>query len=123
MNRDELYGSARWAEAEEIAAAGLHDPKGLYFGQSAGGKPLRLPFDMPLITFGGAGSGKGRDIILHNVLTHPGHMFITDPKGELAAVATQGQGTRGKAAYCINPYCTQGRPGACLPTPSIRSMY
>ena len=58
----ELY-TARWAWADEIAAAGLHNPDGLYFGQTAEGLPLRLASDMPLITFGGTGSGKGRDVL------------------------------------------------------------
>jgi type IV secretion system protein VirD4 len=59
---------------------------------------------MPLITFAGSGSGKGRDVILHNVLAHDGHFFVTDPKGELAAVSLHSLHSRGKHGYCINPF-------------------
>lgn len=104
VKRDSLYGEATWASPSAIKAAGLHKPGGLYFGETETGLPLHLSGDKPLITFGGSGSGKGRDVILHNLMTYPGHLFVNDPKGELAAVALHGHVRQDKHAYCINPF-------------------
>jgi type IV secretion system protein VirD4 len=102
--RDTLYGSAKWADDAEITAAGLHRAGGLYFGETVVGNPLLIGGDMPLITFAGSGSGKGRDVILHNILAHKGHFFVTDPKGELAAVSLHSLHLQGKHGFCINPF-------------------
>lgn len=102
--RETLYGSAQWADDAAIAAAGLHRAGGLYFGETVNGNPLFLGGDMPLITFAGSGSGKGRDVILHNILAHDGHFFVTDPKGELAAVSLHCLHSQGKQGFCINPF-------------------
>ncbi|MFA6016282.1 MAG: type IV secretory system conjugative DNA transfer family protein [Gallionellaceae bacterium] len=104
MTRDTLYGSADWALPDAIANAGLHASGGLYFGETAAGNALYLDGDMPLITFAGSGSGKGRDVILHNILEYAGHLFVNDPKGELAAVSLHSQHLQDKQAYCINPF-------------------
>lgn len=102
--RETLYGSAKWASDADITGAGLHRAGGLYFGETINGNPLYLDGDMPLITFAGSGSGKGRDVILHNILTHNGHFFVTDPKGELAAVSLHSLHLQGKHGFCINPF-------------------
>lgn len=102
--RETLYGSAEWATDAAIAAAGLHRAGGLYFGETVNGNPLFLDGDMPLITFAGSGSGKGRDVILHNILANDGHFFVTDPKGELAAVSLHSLHFQGKHGFCVNPF-------------------
>ena len=60
------FGSARWASPEDIARAGLHGSFGPFLGY-VGDRPLRLPGDAPIITFGGAGSGKLRDVLAYNM--------------------------------------------------------
>lgn len=112
------FGSARWATPEDIARAGLHGGSDPFLGYM-GDRPLRLPGDAPIITFGGAGSGKLRDVLAYNlcglrdrkgVWHAPRRMLINDPRGELAAVSIGNQIRMGKAAYCINPYGLHGLP-------------
>lgn len=106
------FGSARWAPPEEIARAGLHSPSGPFMGY-LDTRPLRLAGDAPVITFGGAGSGKLRDVLAYNLCgvrdrhgawSAPRRMIINDPRGELAAISLGNQIRLGKAAYCINPF-------------------
>ena len=56
------FGSAHWATTNQIEHAGLYRNSGPFMG-FAGQRPLRLPGDAPIITFGGAGSGKLRDVL------------------------------------------------------------
>lgn len=111
------FGSARWSRLGEIAGAGLNGPKGPFIGYA--GQAMRLPGDAPMITFGGAGSGKLRDVLAYNlcgmqdrqgVWHAPRRMLINDPRGELAAISIGNQVRLGKAAYCINPFGLHGLP-------------
>ena len=104
MNRETLYGSAQWATAAELKAAGLHKPPGLHFGFGPDGSPLWLDGDAPLFTAAGAGSGKGTTIIIPSILTYPKPLFVLDPKGENAALTIHHQAKLKKDAYCINPW-------------------
>jgi type IV secretion system protein VirD4 len=72
-----------------------------------------------LITIGGAGSGKLRDLLAYNLcgirIGHrrynaPERMLINDPRGELAAISLHNQVRFGKAAFCINPFGLHGMP-------------
>lgn len=112
------FGSARWATGAEIARAGLHGTSGPFIGY-LNGRPLRLAGDSPIITFGGAGSGKLRDVLAYNLCGvrdrkgawhAPRRMLINDPRGELAAISIGNQARLGKAAYCINPFGLHGLP-------------
>lgn len=83
------------------------------------GQPLHLAGDAPLITFGGAGSGKLTKVLAYNLCGYrdskgqwhaPGSMLVNDPRGELAAISIGNQIRFGKAAYCINPFGLHGLP-------------
>lgn len=104
MNRETLYGSARWATPEQLKAAGLLKPPGLHFGFDQEHHPLWLDGDAPLFTAAGSGSGKGTTIIIPAILTCRTPLFILDPKGENAALTLHNQARLGKDAYCINPW-------------------
>lgn len=112
------FGSARWASDEEVSRSGLFGSKGPFLGFLRQA-PIRLPGDSPLITFGGAGSGKLRDVLAYNLCGAPDRagrwhiprrVLINDPRGELAAISIHNQIRFGKAAYCINPYGLHGLP-------------
>ena len=112
------FGSAAWMAPEAAWRAGLIGRKGPFLGYK-GKSPLRLAGDAPLITFGGAGSGKLRDVLAYNlcgvrdrggVWHAPRRMLVNDPRGELAAISIHNQIRFGKAAYCINPYGLHGLP-------------
>lgn len=113
-------GSAGWPRESDFHRAGLFRHSGVQLGYS-GPSPrqqLRLDGDS-IITFGGAGTGKLRDIIAYNVCgcrnakgiwTAPPRMLINDPRGELAAISIHNQIRFQKAAYCINPFGLHGLP-------------
>ena len=106
MDRETLYGSAEWATAGSLDAAGLYRSAalGLHFGFGPDGSPLWLEGDAPLFTAAGSGSGKGTTVIIPALLTYAGRLFVLDPKGENAALTLHHQATLGKKAYCINPW-------------------
>jgi len=82
-NEEFRYGSARWADYDELVRAGMFDRAGLPIGYFDN-RLLRFESDAPRLTIGGAGSGKLRDI-LGEVLCRPCDlsMAILDPRGEL----------------------------------------
>lgn len=122
MNRDTLHGSAAWATAAEIAAAGLCRPPGLLFGHGPDGAALWLDGDAPILTAAGAGSGKGTSVIVPAILDYPGPLFVFDPKGENAALTLHHQHKLGKDAYCINPFGLHRGPPWFLPMHNVNPL-
>lgn len=75
------YGSARWAEPEEIKAAGLLGPDGVLLGRL---ERDYLRHDGPehVLCFAPTRSGKGVGLVVPTLLTWPGSTIIHDIKGE-----------------------------------------
>ena len=121
FNEEFRFGSADWATGADVACAGLYDEPGPVLGY-VGSRPVMLDGDAPMITIGGAGSGKLRDLLAYSLCgvrlddaVRPGwyappRMFINDPRGELAAISIGNQVRFGKVAYCINPFGLHGLP-------------
>ncbi|HBO5639745.1 TraM recognition domain-containing protein [Pseudomonas aeruginosa] len=112
------FGSAAWATCGDVAGAGLFDCPGPFIGYGAD-RPMMLDGDAPMITSGGAGSGKLRDLLAYNLCgfqlgehgwVTPPRILVNDPRGELAAISIGSQVRFGKAAYCINPFRLHGLP-------------
>ena len=75
------YGSARWAEHDEVERAGLLGPDGVVLGK------LRhdyLRHDGPehVLCFAPTRSGKGVGLVVPSLLTWPGSAIVHDIKGE-----------------------------------------
>ena len=68
FNEQYRFGSAGWADERLIRSAGLLAGRGLPVG-FMGRKSLHLEGDAPLITFGGAGTGKLTTVIGHILCT------------------------------------------------------
>jgi len=77
----ETYGSARWAEKEEVKAAGLLDPDGVVLGRY---ERDYLRHDGPehVLCFAPTRSGKGVGLVVPSLLTWPGSAIVHDIKGE-----------------------------------------
>ncbi|MGD1888357.1 MAG: type IV secretory system conjugative DNA transfer family protein [Cohaesibacteraceae bacterium] len=116
FNEEYRFGSARWANRHELRRARLFERKGLPIGYYTG-QPLYLDGDAPMITIGGAGSGKFRDLLGYVVCNSPGeNMIINDPRGEANAVSRGIHGPNGDYAYSWNPMSIAGLPShACNP--------
>lgn len=112
------FGSAAFAAEPNIYRAGLLAPAGPLLGY-VNDAALRVNGDAPIITIGGAGSGKLRDVLAYNVCGArlqdgswhaPMRVLVNDPRGELAAISIQNHVRFGRPAYCINPFGLHGLP-------------
>ncbi|MFG1283190.1 conjugal transfer protein TraG [Xanthobacter autotrophicus] len=79
--RVETYGSARWAEPDEIRSAGLLGPDGVVLGRH-GGDYLRHDGPEHVLCFAPTRSGKGVGLVVPSLLTWPGSAIVHDIKGE-----------------------------------------
>ncbi|VTZ50499.1 Conjugal transfer protein TraG [Methylocella tundrae] len=77
----ETYGSARWAEAKEIAQAGLLGSDGVVLGRF---ERAYLRHDGPehVLCFAPTRSGKGVGLVIPSLLTWSGSAIVHDIKGE-----------------------------------------
>jgi type IV secretion system protein VirD4 len=77
----ETYGSARWARADEVRAAGLLGPDGVVLGKF---NSAYLRHDGPehVLCFAPTRSGKGVGLVVPSLLTWPGSAIVHDIKGE-----------------------------------------
>ena len=75
------YGSARWAEKEEVKAAGLLDPNGVVLGRYER-EYLRHDGPEHVLCFAPTRSGKGVGLVVPSLLTWPGSAIVHDIKGE-----------------------------------------
>ncbi|RAI37331.1 MULTISPECIES: conjugal transfer protein TraG [Hyphomicrobiales] len=75
------YGSARWAEKEEVKAAGLLDPDGVVLGRYDRDY-LRHDGPEHVLCFAPTRSGKGVGLVVPSLLTWPGSAIVHDIKGE-----------------------------------------
>lgn len=80
-SRVETYGSARWAEKEEVRAAGLLGTDGVVLGRF---DRAYLRHDGPehVLCFAPTRSGKGVGLVVPSLLTWPGSAIVHDIKGE-----------------------------------------
>jgi type IV secretion system protein VirD4 len=116
FNEHYRFGSAGWADEYQMHAAGLFAERGLPIG-FLGQRRLWLEGDAPLITFGGAGTGKLTTVIGHimcAVKDRP--MIVLDPRGEIAATFMPALARHRINAFLWNPYRLHGLPShACNP--------
>ena len=98
------FGNARWADADDLARAGLFRDEGLPFG-FYDDHLLRFDSDSPRVTIGGAGSGKLRDILGY-VLCLPCQMpmAVLDPRGELWDISVGTLAEQNIFGYSWDPY-------------------
>lgn len=77
----ETYGSARWANADEVRAAGLIGLDGVVLGKFEGAY-LRHDGPEHVLCFAPTRSGKGVGLVVPTLLTWPGSAIVHDIKGE-----------------------------------------
>lgn len=104
------FGEARFAGKHDAEVAGLHDPNGLFLGIHEG----RMIFHngkAHLLTVAPARTGKGISVVTPNLLHWQGSVFITDPKGELAAMTARHRAEMlGQKVCILNPWGLHGLP-------------
>ncbi|MGN8119211.1 conjugal transfer protein TraG [Labrys sp. 22185] len=81
VKKVETYGSARWADLREIAAAGLFGADGVILGRHERAY-LRHDGAEHVLCFAPTRSGKGVGLVVPTLLTWPGSAIVHDIKGE-----------------------------------------
>jgi type IV secretion system protein VirD4 len=66
------------------SVTGRRLPSGRIERHALGGTPIGAPNDQHMITVAGSRSGKGRAVIIPNLIAYPGSVLAIDPKGDLA---------------------------------------
>jgi type IV secretion system protein VirD4 len=69
-----------------------------------GGVPIGLNDDRHMMTIAGSRAGKGRAVILPNMLHYPGSVLVTDPKGELATITARRRVEMGQDVHVLDPF-------------------
>ncbi|WP_205702610.1 type IV secretory system conjugative DNA transfer family protein [Rubrivivax rivuli] len=121
------FGTARFASIEEVdrwnadakAAAhkgatvrlGLAHPAGDDGEPSPVGVPLAYRTDKHVLVVASARSGKGRDLLIPNLLSYTGPVMVLDPKGENALRTGRHRESYGPVCY-LDPWGITGRPSS-----------
>lgn len=122
FHRDE-FGSAVWANPDELAARHPYNPEtDFWIGRNPYNYDQAIGYndDKHVFCMASSRSGKGRAVVVNNLLNWRGSIVAVDPKGENASICaarraggdgkhcTQGLGQK---TYVLDPYgLTQGIP-------------
>lgn len=110
--RPDQIAEARWATPAELDASwDYHGRSGqaLLLGY-AGGRGVGRTDDRHIVTVAGSRSGKGRSLIIPNLLLYRGSVLAIDPKGELARVTKRAREQKlGQRCVVLDPFGANGR--------------
>jgi type IV secretion system protein VirD4 len=117
--------TARWSDETDMKSLNLFESEGLLLGKIAKRKGiisfsskqkiqpdstlLRFnqdfsSFEGNLLTVAPPGAGKGVGVVIPNLLTYPGSVIVTDPKGENYAVTALARRRMGQGVFCLDPF-------------------
>jgi type IV secretion system protein VirD4 len=91
------YGSARWADINEIRKAGMTQPQGVFLGLFEE-HYLRHEGPEHVLTFAPTRSGKGVGLVVPTLLSWPASAVIHDIKGENWSLTS---GWRSRFSHCL----------------------
>ncbi|MBA3773584.1 MAG: conjugal transfer protein TraG [Ramlibacter sp.] len=113
------YGSARWADGEDIRRARLTTPAGVFLGKMDQQKDTYLRHDGPehVMAFAPTRSGKGVGLVVPTLLAWPGSAVVHDIKGENWSLTS---GWRSLFSHCLLFNPTDARSAAYNPLLEVR---
>ncbi|SEF27924.1 conjugal transfer protein TraG [Variovorax sp. NFACC27] len=113
------YGSARWADADEIQQAGLIRATGVFLGKLSGKALAYLRHDGPehVMVFAPTRSGKGVGLVIPTLLSWTGAAVIHDIKGENWNLTA---GWRARFSHCLLFNPTDAKSAAYNPLLEVR---
>jgi len=113
------YGSARWAEHDEIVKAGLTGPVGVFLGRTPDKESGYLRHEGPehVMAFAPTRSGKGVGLVVPTLLSWPGSTVVHDIKGENWTLTA---GWRARFSHCLLFNPTDARSAAYNPLLEVR---
>ena len=110
------YGSARWANVEDIHKAGLDHPAGVFLGLHRQ-QYLRHEGPEHVLTFAPTRSGKGVGLVVPTLLSWPASAVIHDIKGENWQITA---GWRSRFSHCLLFNPTDAKSAAYNPLLEVR---
>jgi type IV secretion system protein VirD4 len=105
-----LTPQAQFVDPERLLQdpAWRHDGKRLYLGM-VGDQPIGAHLETHVMTVAGSRQGKGRNVILPNLLLYEGSVLVTDPKGELARISARHRAEGfGQRVCVLDPFNVTG---------------
>lgn len=115
------FGSADWLRAWVASGKGMFRRGGLLLGDWAGLLPVYYHGAGHALTVAPTGAGKGVNAIIPNLLQH-NWIFLLDPGGENAAVASRAWRKRGYSFFCLNPWGMHDNAPWSLPSHSLNPL-
>lgn len=101
------FGSAKWADAEELREREVFGTKGYRLGRFYNGTCMeRISYsgDRHMLTVAPTRKGKGTAQIIPELLTHEGSVMVIDPKGENALITACQRVAMGQAVQVLDPW-------------------
>ncbi len=102
-NAPTTFGSADWLRAWVASGQGLFRKGGLVIGDWIGLLPVHYRGSGHALTVAPTGAGKGVNAIIPNLLQHE-WIFLLDPGGENAAIASRAWRAKDYSFFCLNPW-------------------
>ena len=80
-------------------------PDGRMERHALGGQAIGVPDDRHIITIAGSRAGKGRSVLVPNLITYPGSILAIDPKGDLASLTADWRADMlGQKVVVLDPF-------------------
>jgi type IV secretion system protein VirD4 len=121
--RRALHGDARFANAVEVARAGLTRSgggPGILIGRHRG-RFLSLPGQLSVMLSAPTRSGKGVGVVIPNLLNWPDSVVVLDIKGENYAITAGYRAAHGQAVYAFSPFDEGARSHRWNPLSTVRT--
>jgi type IV secretion system protein VirD4 len=121
--RRALHGDARFANAAEVARAGLTGTDagpGILIGRHRG-RYLSLPGQLSVMLSAPTRSGKGVGVVIPNLLNWPDSVVVLDIKGENYDITAGYRAQHGQAVYAFSPFDEGARSHRWNPLTAVRS--
>lgn len=111
----ETLDTGRLGTTDELEEMGSFETGSFFLGRINGRAVFATDkISSHIITYGEPGCGKGINTVIPNLLHWPGSAFVTDPKGELAAVtANYRRNVLGHNVIYLNPWNLHSLPNTC----------
>lgn len=99
------HGTAQWGRNDELTVdAGVLVGVGESADRRRPAPLLRYDGDGHLLTVAPTRSGKGIGVVIPNLLSYPGSIVVTDPKGENHAVTVAARTAMGQTVHVLDPF-------------------
>jgi len=98
-----------WSGGDDPKEIGFNAPRAALRHAPPGEQPLLYGEDRHLLTIAPTGAGKGRGVIIPNLLRFEGSVIVIDPKGETWHVTARRRREMGQQVLLLDPFQAVGK--------------